>query len=159
MTMHSGEEAQRARVVSAAHSFLGTPYRHAARVKGKGVDCLTLLAEVFSEAGLIPPPVIPYYPQDWHLHNGAERYLTGLLQYTHEFEGEPQPGDIVLWRFGRCFSHSAIVVKWPTVIHAYVGRHCALENVEAATWLTHIGENTRDRGKPRPRRNFSYWRR
>jgi cell wall-associated NlpC family hydrolase len=31
----------------------------------------------------------------------------------------PQPGDVALFRFGRCFSHGAIVVDWPVVIHAW----------------------------------------
>jgi cell wall-associated NlpC family hydrolase len=151
------EVEERARVVAVARQWLRTPYRHASRVKGSGADCLTLLAEVFSEAGLISRPVIPYYPHDWHLHRDAERYTAGLLQYTHEITGPPLPGDIALWKFGRCFSHGAIVVEWPVIIHAYVGRACTIENADAAVWLSHIGENTGDRGKPRPRRFFSIW--
>lgn len=127
------------------------------RVKGAGADCLTLLAEVYHEAGLIPHIEIPFYPKDWHLHRDAERYLDGLMRYTREIEGPPLPGDVVLWRFGRCFSHGAIVVQWPVIIHAYVGRACALEDAEAASWLTTIGENTEDCGRPRPKRFFSYW--
>jgi cell wall-associated NlpC family hydrolase len=30
-----------------------------------------------------------------------------------------QAGDVALFRFGRCFSHGAIIVDWPTVIHAW----------------------------------------
>jgi cell wall-associated NlpC family hydrolase len=153
------EQAQRNRVVAVARTWLGTPYHTAARVKGGGADCLTLLVEVFEEAGLIRHLEIPHYPADWHLHRDAERYLNGLLEHTGEVDGPPLPGDIALWRFGRCYSHGAIVVQWPTVIHAYVGRGCVLEDAEAATWLTHVGENTEERGKPRPRRIFSYWNR
>ena len=91
------------------------------------------------------------------LHRDAELYLEGLLQYTREIEGPPQPGDIVLWKFGRCFSHGAIVIEWPTVIHACAGRNVSIDDAEAAAWLTHIGENTDECGKPRPRRFFSYW--
>jgi len=151
------ETEQRARVVAVAHSWLGTPYHTGARLKGAGVDCLTLLAEVFAEAGLIARPDIPHYPQDWHLHRNAERYLEGLLKYTAEIHTEPQPGDIVLWRFGRCFSHGAIVVKWPVIIHSYVGVGCRVENALQAKFLTHIGENGADQGKDRPRRIFSFW--
>ena len=32
----------------------------------------------------------------------------------------PQPADFVVFRFGRTFSHGAIVVEWPIVIHAYI---------------------------------------
>jgi cell wall-associated NlpC family hydrolase len=148
---------ERKRVVEVAHQWLKTPYHHAARIKGVGCDCLTLLAEVFTEAELVPRIDVPYYPKDWHLHRDAERYLDGLLGYTREIEGPPLPGDVVLWKFGRCYSHGAIVVKWPVVIHAYVGRNCIIEDTEAATWLNFIGENREESGKPRPRRFFSYW--
>jgi cell wall-associated NlpC family hydrolase len=36
----------RAAVVREAESWIGTPFHHAARVKGAGIDCLMLLAEV-----------------------------------------------------------------------------------------------------------------
>jgi cell wall-associated NlpC family hydrolase len=45
--------------------------------------------------------------------------MEGLLGYTREIEGPPQPGDIALFKFGRVFSHGAVVVAWPRLIHAY----------------------------------------
>ena len=33
--------------------------------------------------------------------------------------GRTKPGDIALFRFGRTFSHGAIVTDWPRLIHAY----------------------------------------
>ena len=50
-------ESQRAEVVRVARSFIGTPYHHMGRVKGAGVDCATLLAEVYYEAGVLKEPV------------------------------------------------------------------------------------------------------
>jgi cell wall-associated NlpC family hydrolase len=155
--MAAQEEAERARVVAVARSFLRTPYHHAGRLKGAGVDCLTLLAETFCEAGLVPHIALPHYPHDWHLHREAERYLNGLLRYTREIEGPPQPGDVVLWKFGRCYSHAAIVVEWPLVIHAFVNQGCVLEDAEKAARLARVGENGPEQGRPRPRRYFSYW--
>lgn len=151
------EQEQRAHVVAVAHSWIGTPYVHAGRVKGAGADCLTLLAGIFEEAGLIEKINIPYYPQDWHLHRAEERYMVGLLRYAKEIPGNPQPGDIALWKFGHCFSHGAIVVKWPVIIHAYVGRTCTLEDAEKAAWLTHIGENCSEKGRMREKKFFSFW--
>ena len=150
------EQEQRQKVVAIAHSFLSTPYHHMGMVKGAGVDCLTILALTYHEAGLIPRIAIPHYPPDFMLHRDAEQYMEGLLQYATEVD-TPLPGDIVLWQFGRCFSHSAIVVDWPIVIHAYIGRSVTLENAEAATWLTHIGEPLPSQGKIRPKKFFSYW--
>lgn len=155
--MNTLEASQRQKVVEVAKTWLRTPYHHAGRVKGAGVDCLTLLAEVYHEAGLIEKVKIDYYPMDWHLHRSAERYLNGLFDYAREIENNPLPGDIVLWKFGRCFSHGAIVVSWPTVIHSYLNIGVAYEDAENAAYLQKIGENVADRGKERPRKFFSYW--
>jgi cell wall-associated NlpC family hydrolase len=147
--------SQRAAVVAEARTWLRTPYHHMGRVKGAGVDCLMLLAEVFERVGLVPHLEIEHYPPDWHLHREAERYLDGVLRHTVETAGPPLPGDVVLWRFGRCFSHGAIVVAWPAIIHAYVRTPCTLEDAERAAWLTHIGENGPEQGRERPRRFFT----
>ncbi len=80
-----------------------------------------------------------------------------ILEHAREIEGRPLPGDVVLWRFGRCYSHGAIVIEWPTVIHAYLHRTCSLEDAEAAAWLNIVGDGEGDRGRPRPRKFFSYW--
>lgn len=109
----------RASVVREAESWIGTPFHHAARVKGAGVDCLMLLAEVYERAGIVVRVEPPFYVPDWHLHRDAERYREGLLHYARAIEGPPLPGDIALFRFGRTFSHGAIVTRWPRLIHAY----------------------------------------
>ncbi len=109
----------RAAVVTQAKSWLQTPYHHMGRVKGSGIDCLMLLAEVYEAAGVIPHVEVPFYPPDWHLHRGVERYLEGLMHYAQEIAMPPGPGDAVLFKFGRCFAHGAIVTDWPHLIHAW----------------------------------------
>jgi cell wall-associated NlpC family hydrolase len=113
----------RAAIVAEAQSWIGTPYRNAQRVKGPkgGVDCLTFIVEVFERAGVIGHYQVPFYPPDWHLHRDVERLLTGVLEYAREIEGPPEPGDIALFRFGRCFAHGGIVISWPRLIHAWNG--------------------------------------
>jgi NlpC/P60 family putative phage cell wall peptidase len=111
-------DRQRRAVVTEAQSWIGTPFHHAARVKGAGVDCLMLLAEVYERAGVAPHVMPPFYVPDWHLHRDAERYAEGLLAYARPV-AEPLPGDIALFRFGRTFSHGAIVILWPRLVHAY----------------------------------------
>ena len=175
--------AERAAVIRCARQWLRTPYHHMGRVKGAGVDCAMLLAEVYAEAGLVEPLAIPHYPPDWHLHRDAERYLGVLLDHAveyapdfvcanhphpnppplrgREWEGGELPtrpilpGDIALWRFGRCFSHGAIIVAWPMVIHAYLGRGCVLEDAEKAEWLSRIGEGRDAQANKRPVRFFT----
>jgi hypothetical protein len=106
-------------VVAEATTWLGTPYHHMGRVKGAGVDCLTLLAEVYERAGVIEHCETPFYPPDWNLHRSEELYLGGVLDRAIEIAGPPQPGDIGLFKFGRCFAHGVIVTAWPQVIHAH----------------------------------------
>lgn len=109
----------RERVVEAAESWLNTPFHHRARIKGAGVDCLMLLAEVYEAVGLIPHVEVEHYPPDWHMHRDAERYLAGMMRYAREIDGPPEPGDAAVFKFGRVHSHGAIVTRWPRVIHAY----------------------------------------
>jgi cell wall-associated NlpC family hydrolase len=113
------EAEQRARVVAVATEWLRTPYEHNSRVKGKACDC-TFVAAVYQEAGLIPHVEIEPYTPQWHLNQREEKYLGYVERFAHEIAGPPQPGDIVLYRFGRVLSHSGIVVfpGWPLIIHA-----------------------------------------
>jgi hypothetical protein len=89
------------------------------RVKGAGTDCLMMLAEVYEAARIVPHIEITFYPPDWHLHRDAERYLYGMVRYAREIPGPPEPGDVALFKFGRCFAHGAIVIEWPCLIHAW----------------------------------------
>lgn len=109
---------RRAAVIAEAESWLRTPYHHFARVKGAGVDCLMLLAEVYERAGVIPHVDPPHYPPDWFKHRSEELYAAGLIEHGREVE-YPQPGDAAIFRFGRCYSHGAIVTDWPMMIGAH----------------------------------------
>lgn len=111
-------QAQREKVIAEAMTWLGTPYHHAAAIKGAGVDCAMILLEVYAAAGVIDRFAMDNYPPDWMLHRSEERYLAGVQQHAHEVE-QPQPGDMALFKFGRCFSHSGIIVDYPRIIHAY----------------------------------------
>ncbi len=112
------ETEKRARVVSIAREWIGTPYRHQGRLKGIAADC-TFIASVYVEAGVIEPFKIgPYTPQA-HLHRAGGAYLETVARYGNETQN-PLPGDIVLYFIGRAYSHGAIVVDpgWPHIIHA-----------------------------------------
>jgi len=107
-------------IVREARSWLGTPYHHAGRVKGKrgGVDCAMLPAEVYTAVGAIPPAEVQDYSPQWHLHRDEELYLGAVLGHAREIKGPPLPGDFVLFKVGRCWAHGAIVLDWQLVIHA-----------------------------------------
>lgn len=155
--MDALEGQQRAAVVKEALSWKGTPYHHEARAKGAGVDCAQLLAAVFINCGLIAPPVIERYPPDWHFNSADERLLRIVTRFAGEIEGTPLPGDVVVWRFAKCFAHGAIVLDWPQVIHSLKPRRVTIDDAERAGWLQTIFEVRELYGQPRPRRIFSYW--
>lgn len=122
----------RSRVVAEALGWLGTPYHHAAMVKGAGVDCAMLLVAVYGGLGLIPADFDPRpYPHDWHLHRDEDRFLNGILRFGREVE-TPLPGDVAVWRFGRVFSHGGICVGDNRVIHSYLNRGVVLDDLGQA---------------------------
>ena len=107
----SNVDVERATVLAEARRWIGTPYHHAADVIGAGVDCGMLLVRVFVDTGLVPAFEPRPYTIDWHLHRDEERYLGFVFERAGEVE-QPQPGDIVLFRHGRSFSHGGIVTAW-----------------------------------------------
>ncbi|MGN6965964.1 NlpC/P60 family protein, partial [Neisseria sp. P0016.S002] len=44
----------------------------------------------------------------------------------------PQPGDVVVWKFGRTFSHGAVYVGDNKIIHSYIGRGVVLDELDQA---------------------------
>ena len=118
-------------MVAAARSWLGTPYHHAADVKGAGVDCAMILVRVYVDLGLVEPFDPRPYPADWMMHRDEERYLGFLLARSREApRAEAKPGDVVLFRFGRCFSHGGIVTATDplTIVHAFAPARRVVED-------------------------------
>jgi cell wall-associated NlpC family hydrolase len=114
-------DPRRQRVLTEAEEWLRTPYHPMGRIKGVqgGTDCLMFLAEVYERAGIIDHVEVPYYRPDFMMHRGEERYLEGVLAHGHEVVS-PEPGDVVLYKWGRVFAHAGIVFAWPRIMHAHV---------------------------------------
>jgi NlpC/P60 family putative phage cell wall peptidase len=82
-------------IVAEARSWIGTPYRHQASLKGVGTDCLGLLRGVWRGViGAEPEAVPPYGDQDRDelLLAAAQRNLRAIGSF--EFCG----GDVLLFR-------------------------------------------------------------
>jgi cell wall-associated NlpC family hydrolase len=111
---------ERAAVVREARSWLRTPYHPQGDIKGAGVDCGMLLVRVFVDAGLCTPFDPRPYSPDWMLHRSEERYLGFIFDRTKEVVA-PRPGDVMVFRFGRCYSHGGVVTLTSplTIVHAY----------------------------------------
>lgn len=113
--------------LATARAWIDTPYRHRARRQGVGCDCLMLIVEAYVAAGLLPADIeIPYYPPDMMFHSSDTRYVDTVLDYCDEVD-TPQPGDLVMWKYGKTYSHAGIVSTWPRIVHAYAPYGAVIE--------------------------------
>ena len=101
-------------------SWVRTPYHHNARLKGIGVDCVWLLIEVYQTVGIVPQDFNPgNYSREWYFHRDQEIYLAGVETYSRKIATfEVGPGDVAVYKVGRCVSHGAIVIDDNLLIHA-----------------------------------------
>lgn len=116
-------ELQREAVLKEAQSWLGTPFRDCARVKGPrgGVDCGQFLCCVYASAGVATIAEPPRYNLQFMLNRIEESYIEELLKYTREIrQEEAVAADVVVLRWGHVYSHGAILLdRWPgPIVHA-----------------------------------------
>ena len=144
------EAEGRARIVVEAKSWIGTPYVDGAMVKGAGCDCGRGLMGIYVNAGAIDEFDPGYYAPQHHMHSNEEVYLRYVLQHAHEINGPPLPGDVVMFKLGRVFSHGAVVIGWPRIVHTMRLEGTVIENVERCV----IGPRALSK---LPRKYFSLW--
>jgi len=134
-------------------TWLRTPHHNGARLKNVGVDCGQFPLAVYEAVGLIPPTATSRYSPQFHLNRGEEWYLSYCQSLGRELgDGEkPQNGDFAIYKVGRVFSHGAIIIDWPHVIHSYVGVGVSLD-LGNKGWMA----QNRD-GSPRPVKFFTLW--
>ncbi|GLK47286.1 hypothetical protein GCM10017620_02590 [Brevundimonas intermedia] len=118
-----------AAVVAAARSWLGTPYRHQASVKGVGADCLGLVRGLWREVVGAEPERLPAYSPDWAETGGRETLLEAAGRCLKPVPVEAmRAGDVLLFRMsqGAAVKHCAILSDCGgpelRMIHAYWGR-------------------------------------
>jgi NlpC/P60 family putative phage cell wall peptidase len=121
----------RAAITAAARSWVGTPYRHQASLKGVGCDCLGLVRGVWRELYGPEPEAPPPYRPDWAETGGRETLLEAARRHLIEIApNDARPGDVLLFRMSpdACLKHCAIVSAGasgdpePRIVHAYWGR-------------------------------------
>lgn len=136
----------RAAIVAEARSWIGTPYRHQASLKGAGADCLGLIRGVYRVfCGPEKQPITPYSP-NWAEETGQETLRDAARRHLVEIDaapfrdGEPlREGDVILIRVrdrGPA-KHAAIASGPDTIIHAY-DRHAVAENALPSAWRRRI---------------------
>jgi NlpC/P60 family putative phage cell wall peptidase len=132
-------DADRARIVGAARSWIGTPYKHQASVKGAGADCLGLIRGVWREMLGPEPETPPAYSADWGETGNAEVLREAALRHLLPQDGTPEPGDVLLFRMraGGIAKHLGIMTAGRRFVHAY-NRHGVVESALSEPWARRI---------------------
>ncbi len=122
-------------IIAEARSWIGTPYRHQASLKGAGCDCLGLVRGVWRALYGEEPECMPAYSRDWAEATSRETLAEAggrhLLPVARDaFQG----GDVLLfrWRTGLVAKHAAVLTDGGTMIHAHDG--AAVAEVAFAPW-------------------------
>lgn len=130
--MSTGVTITRAAVVAEVATWLGTPYRHRASLKGVGCDCLGLVRGVWRALIGDEPETLPAYTPDWAEAGGVETLAdAGFRHLAAVDKADVGPGDVVVfrWRANLPAKHIGILVAADRFIHAQQGAavaHAAL---------------------------------
>jgi cell wall-associated NlpC family hydrolase len=146
------EATRRVALITEALSWIGTPFKNCSDIKGPrgGVDCAMLLVRAHVDTGILEPFDPRPYPPSWLLHQDEERFLGWIRDRLGGVEvEEPRVGDCLIYRFGRCFSHGAILINSEEVVHAFVKSsvvHVSRLDEQELAWVA--------TGMPRPVKAF-----
>lgn len=113
----------RASLVEIARSWVGTPYHHAAGVKGVGVDCAFMVCMSFQEAGV---------PVEWTQSYSHADYIQNLIDTAAMWcdslpeNAAPELGTVIIFRhiplmYNHCGIFSGEKDGYLNFIHAYNG--------------------------------------
>jgi cell wall-associated NlpC family hydrolase len=116
---------QRIAVVNEAGTWVNTPYRGWACIKGKlgGTDCGQLIKGVFQRTGHLPAGDLGIrndYNLQVNIHEDSPDYMNHVLRFCREIPiEEVQMGDLVVYKMGHAYAHGGIVVDWDAhrIIH------------------------------------------
>jgi cell wall-associated NlpC family hydrolase len=147
--MQSSPDATR--IITAARTWVGTPYHHQAQLKGVGVDCVGLILGVGKEAGFMGPDVDDRFaefdgysrvPNPRKMLKGMELFLD-RAPFAWKPNTPPPPGSIgwFQWRDDLPM-HLAVIGETEdgrvTMIHAYSLADRAVEHTLDDTWAQRI---------------------
>ena len=132
-------------IVAQARTWLGTPFHHQARLKGKGCDCLGLIVGVVDELGLEDRNGMRLAAYDEVTYSkepdGAYliQKLTGLLEEvpTHQ----ARAGDLALFKVRENPQHLAILSDYEGalgMIHSFAPSRRVVEHRLDDEWKSKI---------------------
>lgn len=137
-------------VLTIARSWIDTPYKHQASMKGAGCDCLGLMRGVFREVNELDadPERIPPYRRDWYerterdmLLEVAAKYFDTVTLDDTEASLFAKAADLLVFRMKPDASakHCAILTGPDTMIHAFEGHRVVEVNMGDYWWDRVVG--------------------
>ena len=101
-----------------AKTYLNTPHINGGNIKGAGLDCCTLPANIFMEMGHADFNIIFGYSGDWFCKKDCKEILLPYLEkYLYRVE-QLQAGDVISYRWARAkYAHLAVYLGDEKVIH------------------------------------------
>lgn len=135
-------------IVKQARTWLGTPFIHQGRVKGKGCDCLGLIIGVGKECGVkINNKPIDEYDNTTYSKLPDGNFLKAQLNniLNKKPRSGAKPGDIFLMNFGGNPQHLGIFSDYPNspamaIIHCYSQAGKVVEHRLNDFWFSKIEE-------------------
>ena len=129
------------RVIETARSWIGTPYRHQASLKGVGCDCLGLVRGIWREIHGAEPETPPAYQPDWAERSGEDRLRDAARRHfgAELSVAEMRPGDLLLfcWRPDLPAKHAGLLSARDRFIHAYE-QSAVIESALVPSWRRRI---------------------
>jgi len=139
--MFFDDPQKQAKLRDELQSWMGTPFRHNAHVKGAGVDCVRLVGEVMVSCGVEPSYDFGYYSLDFSMHN-ERSILVDYIEKTGKFVMvEPckaQLGDIAVFKIGKCPHHAAIMLDDRMFVHALMHNKVTHGDITDSTWAKRL---------------------
>ncbi len=127
------------RLQRVATSWEGTRFVPHGKIKGAGVDCVHLCAEIYRECGVFPSYSFPGYTLDGghHLGNSViEQWLKTSLHF--EKVDKASIGTLMLFRIGKVSHHVGLIVSEQHFIHCIRGRGAALALIRDPAYSTRV---------------------
>jgi len=136
-----GTTAERA--VALARSWIGTPYRHQASVKGAGADCLGVLRGVWRELYDEEPETPPPYKPNWYDNLKDDLLLRKAFEYLVPLNtlAEASPGDVLVFRMrpGMAAKHCGILTSDGMMVHALTDKDVEEVPLNHVYWKRCVG--------------------
>lgn len=139
-TSYFSTESRLRQLRSEAREWAGTPFHAHGKIKGRGVDCVWLAAEMYRALGVIPPQDFGMYTVGAGSHLEASKVAEGVVK-SGAFESvEPvaivsaRPGDLLGFKLGRVIHHVGVVLEWAKFIHSIAAVGVTESDLRDPTW-------------------------